>query len=89
VLHRERVRRNKGARAASPGVITASDLPVRAYLLAKEPMPRITAAGRYLVKGRPEREGDYAGFKRRSSPTRTVDAPVRPVNDPVEPPVVR
>lgn len=88
VLHRERVRRNKGARPA--GVTTTmKDLPVRAYALAREPVKRITAAGRYLVKGRPEREGDYAGFKRPVSPKRAADEPAHPVSDPVTPPVVR
>ncbi len=35
----------------------------RAYALAKQPVARIVVAGRYLIKGRPEREGDYAGFR--------------------------
>jgi hypothetical protein len=36
----------------------------RAYALAKQPVARIVVAGRYLIKRRPEREGDYAGFRR-------------------------
>lgn len=82
-LHREWMRRRKGGTRDVDTSAAQHDLMVRAYALAKQPVARIVAAGRYLIKGRPEREGDYAGFRRPAARKPAVND--NPAPTPVDP----
>ncbi len=86
-LHPEWLRRHRDE-ATGANAPEVPDLPMRAWRLATEILPRVLEAGRYLVKGTPQREDDYRAFVAKAShkrPAKSDATPTTPDASPTKP----